>query len=49
MRFDPAEHGASIIGAMVVRFDLATELACVLLGERGLYANRFLRNASPHF
>jgi len=46
---DDAEHGASIIGAMVVRFDLATELACVLLGERGLYANRFLRNASPHF
>jgi hypothetical protein len=27
---DDAEHGASIIGAMVTRLDLTTELACVL-------------------
>ena len=46
---DEAEHGASIISAMVARLDLTTELACVLQAERRLYANRFLQNTLPHF
>ena len=46
---DDAEHGASIIGAMVVQFDLATERASRSAGERGSCANRFLRNTSAHF
>ena len=31
---DDTEHGTSIIGAMVARLDLVTELACVLPAER---------------
>ena len=46
---DDAEHGASIIGAMVVPFDLATERASCSAGERGSCANRFLRNTSARF
>ena len=46
---DDAEHGASIIDAMVVPLELATEPACVLWEKRGSCANRSWRNTAAHF
>jgi hypothetical protein len=46
---DDAEHGASIIDAMVVPLGLATEPACVLREKRGSCANRSWQNTAAHF
>jgi hypothetical protein len=46
---DDAEHGASIIGAMVARHDRDTDRGRVLQDNSTQCANRFLRKIPAHF